>query len=178
MNVYVQSSGSRYKFEKVGASGVYGQFMNILANYREGDADFNLYPILHNLKAYDRITSSLKRMITTDKAESFKVYLSYRESRDDIEEVFIAKLDEEILQKEHKHMFIRKAQKQGKFICLQVSLSRAGTPDMEQLNPELSYVGAYAIHRAKNIEQELWSVVGIAQVADVTKEEILRYQFT
>jgi len=57
-----------------------------------------------------------------------------------------------------------------------MKLSRAAGPDMNHLNPELSYISSYAIHRGKQIEQEIWSVAGIAQIFDITQEVIFRYR--
>jgi hypothetical protein len=47
---------------------------------------------------------------------------------------------------------------------------------MEYLSPELSYISSYAIHRGKQIEQEIWSVAGIVQLIDITKETLFRHQ--
>ncbi len=73
-------------------------------------------------------------------------------------------------------IFIKRALKRGEFYCLQLKLSRTNEPDMEYLNAELSYVSAYAIHRGKQIEQDIWSVAGVMQVIDITKEVLLRNQ--
>ena len=40
---------------------------------------------------------------------------------------------------------------------------------------ELGYVSTYAIHKAKVLEEELWSVVGVGDVVDITDEVLLRY---
>ena len=42
--------------------------------------------------------------------------------------------------------------------------------------PELSYISSYAIHRGKQLEQDIWSVAGVVQVFDITKEALIRYQ--
>ena len=59
---------------------------------------------------------------------------------------------------------------------MQVKLSRTDRPDMEYLNPELSYISGYAIHRGKQLEQEIWSVAGVVQLLDITQEAMIRYQ--
>ena len=45
---------------------------------------------------------------------------------------------------------------------------------MAYLNPELSYVGSYAIHRGKQFEQDIWSVIGLIQLIDITAEVLSR----
>ena len=56
-------------------------------------------------------------------------------------------------------------------------MSRADEPDMEHLNPELSYISSYAIHRGKQIEQDIWSVTGVIQLFDITQEALIRNKF-
>ena len=73
-------------------------------------------------------------------------------------------------------MFISNALKKGQFYCVRLVFSRVERPDMDYLNPELSYIGAYAIHRGKQIEQDIWSVVGAIQCFDISEEVMMRYQ--
>jgi hypothetical protein len=49
---------------------------------------------------------------------------------------------------------------------------------MGYLNPELSYISSYAIHRGKQIEQDIWSVSGLIQVIDITQEVLFRYRLS
>jgi hypothetical protein len=77
-----------------------------------------------------------------------------------------------------KKIFINKALEKTCFMCLQFKLSRAEEPDMELLNPELSYISSYAIHRGKQIEQKIWSVVGVIQIFDITQEVLIRHRTT
>ena len=39
----------------------------------------------------------------------------------------------------------------------------------------MSYISTYAIHKAKVLEEELWSVVGVGDVIDISDEVLLRY---
>ncbi|MBU2180737.1 MAG: hypothetical protein KJ930_15025, partial [Gammaproteobacteria bacterium] len=56
-----------------------------------------------------------------------------------------------------------------------IFLSRTGRPDTEHISKELGYVSVYAIHKAKVLEEELWSVVGVGDVIDISDEILLRY---
>jgi len=53
-------------------------------------------------------------------------------------------------------------------------LSRTDEPDLEYLTPELNYISSYAIHRGKQIEQDIWSVSGVVQLFDITQEALIR----
>jgi hypothetical protein len=75
-----------------------------------------------------------------------------------------------------QRMFISRALNRGLFFCVQVRLSRTDDPDMDHLNPELSYISSYAIHRGKQIEQDIWSVAGVMQFLDITQETLVRHE--
>ncbi|MFT5314126.1 MAG: hypothetical protein ACI8Z9_002625, partial [Paraglaciecola sp.] len=57
-------------------------------------------------------------------------------------------------------------------------LARTGRPDIEKLKPEINYVGMYAVHRAKVLEEKLWNVIGVGDLIDVTDEVMNRYEFS
>ena len=46
---------------------------------------------------------------------------------------------------------------------------------MEYLAPELGYIGSYAIHRGKQLEQDIYSVAGLVQLVDNTQETLFRH---
>jgi hypothetical protein len=63
------------------------------------------------------------------------------------------------------------------FFAYRVFISRTGRPDMNYIAKELAYVGDYAVHRAKEIEERLWSVVGVGDVIDISEEVMTRLGF-
>jgi len=71
--------------------------------------------------------------------------------------------------------FIKQALEKGSFFCLQLNISRTNEPDLEYLNTELSYISSYAIHRSKQIEQEIMSVVAAIQYVDITHEVLFNH---
>ena len=62
----------------------------------------------------------------------------------------------------------------GEFYSVQLHISRTGRPDMEYLAKELHYIAKYAIHKAKQLEEALWSVVGVCDVIDTTEATLQR----
>ena len=46
------------------------------------------------------------------------------------------------------------------------------------MQSELNYVGVYALHKAKQLEEKLWSVTGVGDLIDVTDEVMRRYEFS
>jgi len=176
----IQSSGSRYKVDVIAAGKSAAKaHTGLLADMRrlsDRTSYYNLYPILGNLQVNQLFEKHLKKILPTDKARSDILYIGIKNSVEQVDKAVTVKLESDLDSHELKRFFIKKSLKQGKFYCLQLNMSRSDKPQMEHLNPELSYIGTYAIHRGKQIEQEIWSVAGLLQFVDMTQEVLLRYQ--
>lgn len=170
----IQTSGSRYKIETLCCSGEYGKLLPHMSQLSDRSGYYNLYPLLSNLAAMNALTASLKKMQANDVAEHLLLYIAINNSDQLIENAVTTKLDSELDTPALKQMFIRNALKQGQFYCVKLVFSRVESPDMNYLNPELSYIGSYAIHRGKQIEHDIWSVAGVGQIIDITDEVLFR----
>lgn len=70
--------------------------------------------------------------------------------------------------------FIELARQQGEFYSVLVGISRTGRPDTSFIAGELDYIAKFAIHKAKKLEEELWSVVGVGELTDTTEATLFR----
>ncbi|ARD45334.1 PilZ domain-containing protein [Colwellia sp. PAMC 21821] len=172
----VQTSGSRYKSDVIASGDPSGKLMAEMAQLSDRKSYYNLYPILGHADFMNNLTVKLKKMQNTETASSKVLYIAINPSVDRVDKAVTIKLSAELDSEELKQSFIHQALKNGQFFCVLMKLSRAAGPDMNHLNPELSYISSYAIHRGKQIEQEIWSVAGIAQIFDITQEVIFRYR--
>ncbi len=177
-SMMIQTSGSRYKVEAIASGESEGKLISAMRKLSDRKAYINLYPLFGQADMLTRFTASLKKMQQLDNAKTELLYIAINPRANLIEEAITTKLASDLGSQKLKHMFIHQALKKGEFYCVMVKLSRTAEPDMGHLNPELSYIGSYAIHRGKQIEQEIWSVAGVAQIFDVTQEELFRYQLT
>ncbi|MCH2055117.1 MAG: PilZ domain-containing protein [Thalassotalea sp.] len=174
--LFVQTSGSRYKIETLAGSNPQAPVLSQMKQLSDRHQFYNLYPLLNNQHAIGLMTNSLKKLQVEDAPISDTFFIAIRDSDESVEARVNTKLESELKNFTVKKMFIQNALKKGNFYAVQVKLCRADEPDMEQLNPELSYIGAYAIHRGKQIEQDIWSVVGAIQCFDISEEVMMRYQ--
>lgn len=176
----IQSSGSRYKVEVI-AAGKHADkaHSGLLADMRrlsDRSSYYNLYPLLGNLHVNQLFERHFKKVLPTDKALNEILFIGIKRDVEQADKAVTVKLASELDSKQLKNFFIKKSLKQGNFYCLQLNLSRSDKPQMEHLNPELSYISNYAIHRGKQIEQEIWSVAGLVQLIDITQEILLSYR--
>ncbi len=175
----VQSSGSRYKVETL-VAGHYGykghkNLLSAMSRLSDRNGYYNLYPLLGHLQVGNIIDQQMKKLLASDVAVDELVYIGINYQRNNIDDAVTIKLASELDTPELKNFFIKKSLKQGDFYSIQLKLSRSEEADMEHLNPELSYISAYAIHRGKQLEQEIYSVAGLVQLIDVTQETLFRY---
>ncbi len=177
-SLIIQTSGSRYKTEVIAGGDNSSKLMLTMKQLSDREGYYNLYPIFGHANIMTSLSTKLKKMQHTDAASSELLYIAVNASVDMVDKAVMIKLVSELGSEKLKQMFINQALKNGKFFCVMVKLSRAGEPDMAYLHPELSYISAYAIHRGKQIEQDIWSVAGIAQIFDITQETLFRYQLT
>jgi hypothetical protein len=174
----IQTSGSRYKSEVIAGGDCRSNLMSVMQQLSDGNLHYNLYPILGHADIMPSFSVKLKKMQQTDSPSCHVLYIAHKASVDTVEKAVSIKLSSELNSEELKQDFIHQALKKGQFFCLMIKLSRVGEPDMSYLHPELSYISAYALHRGKQIEQNIWSVSGIAQIFDITQEELFRYRLT
>lgn len=174
-SLIAQLSGSRYKYEVLTAN-VDSSLLSVMNQLSERTGEYNLYPLLHNLSVTDTINSHLKRLNNDDAPISEVLYIAYDHKVEGIDKAVVCKSNNELKTTELKAFFIKLALKKGQFFCIKLNISRSSKAETKHLSPELSYVGSYAIHRGKQLEQEIESVTGVIQFFDITEEAMLRYK--
>jgi len=177
-SLVIQTSGSRYKIEAITTNHDNAKILSYCKQLSDREKHYNLYPLLNNMQATSLMHSTLKKMQPDDEPINDVLYISINFDNEMVDHAVTTKLGTELQSETLRKMFISKALKRGKFICLQVKLSRTGAPDMAYLNPELSYISSYAIHRGKQIEQDIWSVAGVVQLFDITQETLIRHHIS
>lgn len=178
----VQTSGSRYKTEAMllsepGSQYAEGSLLKQMEKLSDRKGFYNLYPILSNLQVTSLLDNHLKKLVPSDKSICEVLYIAINPNVEQVEKAVKVQLASDLNTPELKQFFIKKSLKQGLFFSVQLRLSRADDPQMEFLSPELNYVSAYAIHRGKQIEQDILSTAGIMQMFNTTAETLLRYRF-
>lgn len=74
-----------------------------------------------------------------------------------------------------KVAFITQSKLAGRFMALRIYRGATEKPDMGYLRRELEYINIHANHRAKQLEDQLWRIIGVGELLDITQEVELRY---
>jgi len=132
---------------------------------------FNTPVYVNKLKAL--LLDPLRTIVREDKPEEEEVYIANLHSQGGAP-LFRSHLASSFVSVEQKRHFIELALQQGEFYSVLVGISRTGRPDTSFIANELDYIAKFAIHKAKKLEEELWSVVGVVELTDTTEATLFR----
>ena len=172
---YIHKLGPSYSVGAIG-HGLYASPLHlILSQFGLLDAHFNIESIFPNHVLNDLLMPKLKEMTRQEKPFQLELYLRLNPAAEDIESAII--IDYVPLNKNeiNKKSFVTACIKKELFFGFRVYISRTGRPDTDYLSKELSYITQYALHKAKVLENELWSVVGVGEILDISNELMLRF---
>ena len=171
----VQTSGSRYKVEALVSNDDGNEFLQQLRELSDRKNHYNFYPLLTKLYKESFIENCLKKLIIHQEPVIEVLYIAIERKVEQIDTDVSAKFDYELNTSAQRKQFIKNALEKGSFYCFQLTISRTNKPEIEYLNTELSYISTYAIHRSKQIEQDIWSVVAAIQYVDITHEVLFSH---
>ena len=134
-----------------------------------------MLPLLKNNSTNLQFANQLKKMKRQEVPFSYELLLRYTPGQDNLEQSFEAKFDFDFQTVTAKKDFVEDVLKADLLFAFKIFLSRTGRPDTEHIAKELGYVSTYAVNKAKVLEEELWSVVGVGDVVDISDEVLLRF---
>ena len=177
MSIYFSKENNKIKVNTVGKSAEPNFLHNMLSSQKPTEHDDTLYPLLPRNTIGEVFTPILNKMKRADRPEFIDILIRYRFNQMDEEQTFISQVLSTFSSEESKNTFIDSSLEKDIFSVFRIFLSRTGRPDMDYISKELSYVGNYANHRAKELEERLWSVVGVGDVVDITEEFLIRHGY-
>ncbi|WP_031566179.1 PilZ domain-containing protein [Rheinheimera texasensis] len=172
---FMHRHGIRYDLNVLGQGAEPNNLHRLLGVLAEDKTKPNLQPLLKNSATNLHFANQLKGMKRQDPPRTYEVFIRYRQNQQKMEQSFVTEFDFDLKTTQAKHFFVQDALANDLLFAFRIHLSRTGRPDTEHINKELSYISVYAIHKAKVLEEELWSVVGVGDVIDISDEVLLRF---
>lgn len=172
---YIHRQGIRYELNVVGRGAELHSLHHLLQLFAEKPHDINLLPFVKSQATNLQFANQLKQMKRQDPPRSYEVFMRFRPGHKTVDSSFITEFDYDLKTPQARHFFVQDAIANDIFFCFRIFLSRTGRPDTEHIAKELGYISQYAIHKAKILEEELWSVVGVGDVIDISLETLLRF---
>ena len=153
--------------------------LSTLLGFQAEPGFLNLYPFYVGLAGkHDFIQSSMTKLKTNEPPLTSELFVAFDPSKDNISDAIKSQFIEQFTSDEQRREFISQALFDGQFVAVKVFLAKTGKPDIEKLQSEINYVGVYALHRAKVLEEKLWNVSGVGDLIDVTDEVMYRYDIS
>ncbi|MGY3942221.1 PilZ domain-containing protein [Aeromonas tecta] len=137
----------------------------------------NLYPFFQGGLIKTLLLNPLRAIEREDKPKEEEVYIASLHSQGGAP-LFRSRLASSFPSPEDKRRFVELALQQGEFYSVLVGISRTGRPDTSFIANELDYIAKFAIHKAKKLEEELWSVMGVGELTDTTLATLFRFGIT
>ena len=144
----------------------------LLKAFSKNPKQFNLSPLFGEKLMDTLIASRLKNLPGNEANQRIEIYIHL----DNSGELSVTRgLDEDFFDDSERKSFINHCLQHGQFYSIVVDLTRVGKPDIESIQKELDYIAHYAIHKAKQVEDELWGVCALVELFDSTDETLYRF---
>ncbi len=172
---YVHKKGTNITIGAIG-HGLYPSPLHlILGQFGLLAENFNLDAFFSPEIINDILLPSFKPLKRQDPPLELDMYLRFNPRANDIETAVLCDYLTQEKSNTSKKSFIAASIKKDLFFAFRIYLSRTGRPDTEYLSKELSYISQYAMHKAKVLEEELWSVMAVGDLIDISDELLIRY---
>ena len=169
--LYLHKEGAHFKAGAIGF-GLYPSPLHVLLqNFGLLGNKTDLSSIITDEQIVNVITPQIKDLSRQDPPSAFTLVINFDPRKGSISESItsycIAGEDYNDFQEQ-----ISKGLKSNLIFVMRLYISRTGRPDTDYLSNELKYVSQYALHKARELEEALWSVAGVGDIVDITEEAL------
>ncbi|AZQ09661.1 PilZ domain-containing protein [Shewanella khirikhana] len=171
---FVEKTARNLVVSHLGISVQGNDISDMFAALSQESHSYNLAPLLAQGALKRDILEPMRGMRPNDEMTSTELFVQViRQSRGGIllKCVPVA----EVGDTDAQLAFIRQSNQLGKFMALRLYRGVAGKPDNSAIRRELEYIHVHAQHKAKALEEQLWRIVGVGELLDVSDEVVLRY---
>lgn len=165
---------SKNKINRLGTIGIIDKPRQLyqyltLSSQDKDNKKLNVYPLFHDKLLRTVLLEPLRHMQRYYHPEEITVMYSKTIGPDGVV-VYETKTENEFKSYNEKRLFCAKALKRHSFVAIRLFLTRTGKPDIDYISNELNYISKYAMHKAKRLEDTVWSIIGVCDMVDVTEE--------
>lgn len=171
---YLERTAKSAYISTLGIGTEQNHIANIFASNRDSTTEYDLSPLLNNDRLKRDFITPTRAMKPQDSPSYFEVYVQIsRMSQGQIKVRCIN--DADLPERSQLLSFIQRSQNLGEFVALRVYRSATGKPDLNYIRKEREYINIHAPHKGKKLEEQLWNIIGVGELLDVTHEVRLRF---
>lgn len=169
--LYLNKEAAHFKIGAVGFGLYASPLHTILQNFGLLNNKTDFSSILSKEDLFNVITPNIKDRSRKDPPLPFTLVINFNPRVSNIEDAITSQC---ILGDDYQKSLkqIKSGIKSELIFVMRLFISRTGRPDTDYLSNELKYVTHYAIHKAKELEDALWSVTGVGDIVDITEEAL------
>ncbi|CAG9000470.1 MAG: hypothetical protein CENE_02465 [Candidatus Celerinatantimonas neptuna] len=163
--LYINKEGSRLKLRALAYGEAQSPLDEILCLSREQHSA-DLTSLMRQEQWHDWLFKPLKAL-PQEGALSFRLLLALHRKN---KQVIAVRRECDFTSRDEVALFVQQALENGSFRYLELKAYRVNRPDTDYIQNEMDYVTHYAIHRAKELEDELWHIFSVVEINDITNE--------
>ncbi|WP_394129552.1 PilZ domain-containing protein [Shewanella maritima] len=171
---FIDKSEKSPQFSCIGIGTRSDDISNLFSQNTDEILQYNFTPLLGEGILKEKIIDPLKQMKPSHDMGFFEVFIQIKRHAGGNISLACQPVSE-LETSMHQIQYIQQSKSVGRFMALRVYYGAAGKPDMSYIRRELEYIHIHAKHRAKQLEAELWRVIGRGEFIDITSEVELRY---
>lgn len=138
------------------------------------EQEYDLSILLKDNKLSQYLINPIRQMKPHHPFQFFDVWLHIKGAENQLTPVE-AKQEYDFSNTVDKVRFIQQSSHEGQFMALRIYRGATGKPDLSYIRRERDYLDIHAYHKKKQLEAQLWRIIGVGEIIDITEEVILRY---
>ncbi|MGL4750059.1 MAG: PilZ domain-containing protein, partial [Shewanella sp.] len=171
---FVEKTTKSAQVACLGVSTEHDEISSIFAAGSSDTLQYNLAPLLKDGFCKRDILDPIRQMKPQQDMDFIEVFIQLtRQSRGQFHLKCVPTT--ELVDAQAKIAFINQSKLAGRFMALRIYRGATEKPDRGYLRRELEYINIHANHRAKQLEEQLWRIIGVGELLDITQEVELRY---
>lgn len=165
--------GGDFGVGQAGVSPLNETMKQLCLGFAKDPKSLSLRPLLSEADLQQEIKRHWHRLDNQSRPKLLTLYAFIR--REDGEFKIVRRFGHEFKSATLEQAFVRHGMEQGIVLAMRLEISRTGKPDINFIANEFKYVNLYAAHKAKQLEKDLWSVVGMVDVINCSDELYTRF---
>ncbi|WP_026376978.1 PilZ domain-containing protein [Aestuariibacter salexigens] len=174
---FIRKDGTQFVPDRFAArqqpSRLYGLFAH---DAEQGQLNFSVLTMDGDVER-PFLSESMRQLDATHYALMHEILVAFDPSQRHYADAVVSRFSAQFTDDSARKAFIQQALENGQFVAVKLFIVRTGRPDLETIQSELNYISVYAMHKAKELEEQLWSITGIGNMVDVTDEVMMRFGF-
>ncbi|GIU43537.1 pilus assembly protein PilZ [Shewanella sairae] len=171
---YLERTTKSAEISTLGIGVEQNHIANIFASQLDDTLSYDLAPLLADGKLKRDFIAPIRAMKPKSHCSYFEVFVQLsKKSQGKINAHCISDVD--LKDPQEQLNFIQRSQRVGDFVALRVYRAHAGKPDLNYIRREREYLNVHAPHKTKKLEEQLWNIIGVGELLDITKEVIMRF---